>query len=218
MMKARYAPACLGHFGLASEFYCHFTSPIRRYPDLMIHRIIKQYINGVPKDELKMKYSTIVERASEQSSVTERNADEAEREVDDYKKAVYMSKFLGEKFTGTISGVQEFGIFVELENGIEGLVKLDYLPHDEYVYDDMALTLHGASHHFTIGDEVEVVVAGANTRLRQIDFELFGVEKSHNYVTKKNDKKEKKGLKHAKKTSKTISKKTSKKLSKRKKR
>ena len=216
MMKARYAPACLGHFGLASEFYCHFTSPIRRYPDLMIHRIMKQYINGVPKDELKMKYASIVERASEQSSVTERNADEAEREVDDYKKAVYMSKFLGEKFTGTISGVQEFGIFVELENGIEGLVKLDYLPHDEYIYDDMSLTLHGANHHYTIGDEVEVVVAGANTRLRQIDFELFGVEKSHNYVTKKNDKKEKKGLKHAKKTSKTISKKTSKKLSKRK--
>ncbi len=216
MMKARYAPACLGHFGLASEFYCHFTSPIRRYPDLMIHRIIKQYINGVPKDELKIKYSPIVERASEQSSVTERNADEAEREVDDYKKAVYMSKFLGETFTGTISGVQEFGIFVELENGIEGLVKLDYLPQDEYVYDDMALTLHGANHHFTIGDKVDVVVAGTNTRLRQIDFSLFGVEKSHNYVSKKNEKPEKKGLKHARKISKTISKKTSKKLSKRK--
>ncbi len=209
MMKARYAPACLGHFGLASEFYCHFTSPIRRYPDLMIHRIIKQFINGVPKDELKIKYSTLVERASEQSSVTERNADEAEREVDDYKKAVYMSKFLGEKFTGTISGVQEFGIFVELENGIEGLVKLDYLPQDEYIYDDMALTLHGANHHFTIGDQVEVVVAGANTRLRQIDFELFGVEKSHNYVIKKNEKREKKGLKHPRKTQSGKSKKKS---------
>ncbi len=213
MMKARYAPACLGHFGLASEFYCHFTSPIRRYPDLLIHRIIKQYINGVPKDELKMKYPSIVERASEQSSVTERNADEAEREVDDYKKAVYMTKFLGEKFVGTISGVQEFGVFVELENGIEGLVKLDYLPQDEYIYDDMKLTLHGANNHFTIGDSVEVVVANANTRLRQIDFELFGVEKSHNYVTKKNDKKDKKIAKNNKKASKTTknSKKSSKK-------
>ena len=117
---------------------------------------------------------------------------------------------------GIVSGVQEFGIFVELENGIEGLVKLDYLPQDEYIYDDMTLTLHGASNHFTIGDEVEVVVAGTNTRMRQIDFSLFGVEKSHNYVTKKSDKPEKKGLKHAKKTTKTISKKTSKKLSKRK--
>ena len=219
MMKARYAPACLGHFGLASEFYCHFTSPIRRYPDLVIHRIIKQYINGVPKEELKLKYLDFVVRASEQSSVTERNADEAEREVDDYKKAVYMSKFLGEKFTGTISGVQEFGVFVELENGIEGLVKLDYLPQDEYVYDDMAFTLHGAYNHFTIGDEVEVVVASTNTRLRQIDFELFGVEKSHNYVTKKNkENNDKKKSFNISKKSKTISKKTSKKLSKRKKR
>ena len=214
MMKARYAPQCLGHFGLASEFYCHFTSPIRRYPDLMIHRIIKQYINGVPKTDLKIKYTPIVERASEQSSVTEKNADECEREVDDYKKCVYMSKFLGERFVGTISGVQEFGIFVELENGIEGLVKLDYLPQDEYVYDDMALTLHGAHNHFTIGDEVQIVVASTNTRLRQIDFELFGVEKSHNYVTKKNDKEDKKSTK--KKTikfsskSKKINKKTTK--------
>lgn len=190
MMKARYATACLGHFGLASEFYCHFTSPIRRYPDLMIHRIIKQYINGVPKEELKIKYLSIVEKASEQSSTTERNADEAEREVDDYKKAVYMSKFLGEKFAGTISGVQEFGIFVELENGIEGLVKLDYLPNDEYTYDEMSLTLYGKYHHFTIGDAVEIVVAGTNTRLRQIDFELFGVEKSDNFVAIKQQKKE----------------------------
>ncbi len=200
MMKARYDTACLGHFGLSSEYYCHFTSPIRRYPDLMIHRIIKQLINGVPKDELKLKYPPIVEKASEQSSVTERNADEAEREVDDYKKAVYMTKFLGEKFTGLISGVQEFGVFVELDNGIEGLVKLDCLPQDEYVYDDMALTLHGAHNHFTIGDEVEVVVAGTNTRLRQIDFELFGVEKSTNYVTRKNPKKEDKGYKTGKRT------------------
>ncbi len=217
MMKARYAPACLGHFGLASEFYCHFTSPIRRYPDLMIHRIIKQYINGVPKSDLKMKYSVLVEQASEQSSTTERNADEAEREMDDYKKAVYMSKFLGEKFVGTISGVQEFGIFVELENGIEGLVKLDYLPQDEYVYNDMALTLHGAYNHFTIGDEVEIVVAGTNTRLRQIDFSLFGVEKSHNYVSKVNARPEKKGLKHAKRTTKTQKIKTSKKTRKKRK-
>ena len=212
MMKARYASACLGHFGLASEFYCHFTSPIRRYPDLMIHRIIKQYINGVPKEDLKLKYKPIVERASEQSSTTEKNADECEREVDDYKKAVYMSKFLGEKFTGTISGVQEFGVFVELENGIEGLVKLDCLPNDEYVYDDMALTLHGSYHHYTIGDEVEVVVAGTNTRLRQIDFSLYGVEKSHNFVIKKNEKEKKTSKKGVRtpRTSKTTIRKTSK--------
>lgn len=204
MMKARYAPTCLGHFGIASEYYCHFTSPIRRYPDLQIHRIIKNYINGVPKEDLKLKYKSIVERASEQSSETEKNADEAEREMDDYKKAVYMSKFLGEQFTGTISGVQEFGIFVELDNGIEGLVKLDNLPADEYVYDEMALTLHGSHHHYTIGDKVEIIVANTNTHLRQIDFDLVGVEKSlKNYVMKKgekNNKKLNKKLKNNKKT------------------
>lgn len=209
MMKARYAPACLGHFGLASEFYCHFTSPIRRYPDLMIHRIIKQYINGVNKNDLKVKYKSLVEVVSEQSSVTEKNADECEREVDDYKKVVYMSKFLGEKFVGTISGVQEFGVFVELENGVEGLVKLDYLPNDEYVYDDMNLTLYGTNHHYTIGDKLEVVVASTNTRLRQIDFEIFGVEKSNNFVIKKDKTENKKSNKNSK-----INKKTNKKISK----
>ncbi len=211
MMKARYAPACLGHFGLASTHYCHFTSPIRRYPDLQIHRIIKQYINGVPVADLKLKYKSIVEKASEQSSKTEKNADEAEREVDDYKKAVYMTKFLGEQFTGIISGVQEFGIFVELENGIEGLVRLDNLPMDEYVYDDLSLTLFGKHHHYTIGDSVEIIVANTNTRLRQIDFDLVGVEKGNrNFVINKN-KTEKKTKTH--KTKSTNKPKTTKKHS-----
>ena len=193
MMKARYTPTCLGHFGLASEYYCHFTSPIRRYPDLMIHRIIKNYLNGVPKQDLKLKFEPIVARASEQSSETEKIADEAEREVDDYKKAVYMTKFIGEQFVGTVSGVQEFGIFVELDNGIEGLVKLEYLPSDEYVYDDMSMSLKGNNHHYTIGDSVKIIVANANTKLRQIDFELVGVEKNtlRNFVIKKKDKKSK---------------------------
>lgn len=189
MMKARYAPTCLGHFGLASENYCHFTSPIRRYPDLLIHRIIKEFLNGVPKDELKLKYKAIVERASEQSSTTERNADEAERAVDDYKKAVYMSNFLGQEFSGSISGVQEFGIFVELENGIEGMVKLDDLPYDEYVYDEMLLSLYGKKNHFSIGDNIQIVVASTNTQLRQINFTLPGVQNAiRNYVVKKQDK------------------------------
>lgn len=195
MMKARYAPQCLGHFGLASEYYCHFTSPIRRYPDLMIHRIIKQYINGVPFDELKRKYVPIVERASEQSSLTEKNADEAEREVDDYKKAVYMQKFLGEKFVGTISGVQEFGIFVELENGIEGLVRAEDLPMDNYEYDDMSLSLNGQTHTYKIGNSIEILVANCNTQLRQIDFVLADqTQKLGAFVVNKNAKaKDKKG-------------------------
>lgn len=189
MMKARYCPQCLGHFGLASEFYCHFTSPIRRYPDLMIHRIIKQYINGVPVDELKRKYTEIVERASERSSETEKNADEAEREVDDYKKSVYMQKFLGEKFVGTISGVQEFGIFVELDNGVEGLVKAEDLPMDSYEYDDMQLSLIGQTHRFRIGDKIEILVANSNTQLRQIDFVLADTnERLGAYVVNKSSK------------------------------
>lgn len=186
MMKAKYSPNCLGHFGLASEYYCHFTSPIRRYPDLLIHRIIKGFINGVPKSDLTLKFKNVVAKASEQSSETERQADEAEREVDDYKKALYMTKFLGQEFKGTVSGVQEFGIFVELDNSVEGLIRLENLPNDEYVYDDLSLTLKGKSHTFTIGDELNVIVANANTRLRQVDFVLVGVERTlKNCIVKK---------------------------------
>lgn len=200
MMKARYAPQCLGHFGLASEFYCHFTSPIRRYPDLVIHRIIKKYLSGETVGDLKLKYNNFVAQASEQSSKTERNADECEREVDDYKKSVYMSKFLGEEFEGVISGVQEFGIFVELDNGIEGLVRLDDLPSDEYEYDEFSLTIFGKHNHFTIGDTVKVVVANTNTKLHQVDFTLAGVEPNNNNFIVKRDKE--KFSKNLKKTSK----------------
>lgn len=184
MTKAKYAPTCLGHFALASEFYCHFTSPIRRYPDLLIHRIIKEYIHSVPKQDIKLQFESVVERASEQSSKTEKIAEQAEREVDDYKKAVYMTKFLGEEFDGIVSGVQEFGIFVELDNGIEGLVRVNSLPMDQYVFDDLSLTLTGKQHKYSIGDSVRIVVANTNTHLRQIDFDLAGVNLlSNNVVT-----------------------------------
>lgn len=187
MMKARYAPTCLGHFGLALTHYCHFTSPIRRYPDLLIHRIIKSVLAGTPKAEVKAHFTDTVERASIQASDTEKIADEAERAVDDYKKAVYMQKFLGEEFDGIISGVQEFGIFVELDNGIEGMIKTDYLPLDEYIYDEDKMTIYGKSHHYTIGDSVRVVVSNINTLARQIDFDLAGVEKPlKNFIVNKN--------------------------------
>ena len=189
----------------------------------MIHRIIKQFINGVPLDELKRKYMPIVERASEQSSVTEKNADEAEREVDDYKKAVYMQKFLGEKFAGTISGVQEFGIFVELDNGVEGLVRAEDLPMDNYEYDDMSLSLNGQTHTYKIGDKIEIIVANCNTQLRQIDFTLADTDlKLGAFVINKNSKskkanyakngkgKVKSNTRQTKKSTKTYSKKSSK--------
>lgn len=176
MMKARYCPTCLGHFGLASEYYCHFTSPIRRYPDLMVHRVIKCYLNGMPASEIRERFAPFVERACERCSETEKTADEAERAVDDYKKAVYMKNFLGQEFDATISGVQEFGIFAELENGVEGMIKADNLPFDTYEYDDMSLSLKGKQHSFVIGDKLRIVVSNVNTQLRQIDFDLVGVE------------------------------------------
>ena len=172
MMKACYQDKCLGHFGIASTFYCHFTSPIRRYPDLLIHRIIKAFLAGKKSKELHLEYDGVVGTASEQSSLTEKRADEVERAVDDYKKALYMKKHLGEKHTGTISGVHEFGIFVELENTIEGLIRFEYLPVDSYEYDDRAQVLKGLKHCYRLGDQLEVICVNANTRLRQIDFEL----------------------------------------------
>ena len=203
MMKARYSPTCIGHFGLASEYYCHFTSPIRRYPDLITHRVIKCYLNGMPASEIREKFSDFIMRASERCSENEKTADEAERAVDDYKKAVYMKNFLGQEFDAVISGVQEFGIFAELDNGIEGMIKADNLPFDNYEYDDMSLTLKGKQHSFTIGDKVRIVVSNVNTQLRQIDFDLAGVE--HQVKDFINNKTFNRGenLKHNKKAAKT---------------
>ncbi len=172
MMKARYAVECLGHFGIASTFYCHFTSPIRRYPDLMIHRIIKAGLKGDKAKKLHLRFDDIVSKASEQSSLTEKRADEVEREVDDYKKALYMKQFLGEVFKGTVSGVQEFGVFVELDNTIEGMIKFENLPIDNYDYDPKIMKLSGSRHSYSLGDKVEVMVVASNTRTRRIEFEL----------------------------------------------
>ena len=172
MMKARYAPECLGHFGIASTFYCHFTSPIRRYPDLMIHRIIKASLRGQKAKESHLHFDEIVAKACEQSSLTEKRADEVEREVDDYKKALYMKQYLGEVFEGTVSGVQEFGVFVELDNTIEGMIKFENLPIDNYDYDNKTMQLSGSKHSYSLGDKVQVMVVGANTHTRRIEFEL----------------------------------------------
>lgn len=188
MMKARYLPNCLGHFGLASTYYCHFTSPIRRYPDLIVHRMLKKFLHGKTPKELQKEYKIAIDRISDVSSTTEKNADEAEREVDDYKKALYMTKFLGEEFDATISGVQEYGLFVELENGIEGLLRADCLPFDVYVYDETGLTLKGKKHKYEIGDSLRVVVASANVNTRQIDFDLPGGGKIGDFVQDKSEK------------------------------
>ena len=112
-MRAKYSPECVGHFGLAAKYYCHFTSPIRRYPDLQIHRIIKEFINGKIDDDRSKKLTALVDYAARQSSETENIATEAEREVDDLKKAEYMLDRIGEEFEGIVSSVTSFGMFVE---------------------------------------------------------------------------------------------------------
>ncbi len=168
MSKARYYQENLGHFGLATRFYCHFTSPIRRYPDLVIHRIIKDFVqNGLSNSK---KYEKFVEEASTMSSERERLAENAEREVDDLLKAEFMSNHIGEKYPGIISGVTEFGIFVELENTCEGLIRLENLPKDYYHYDEKNFSLSGKKIVYRLGDKMEIIVASTDIANKKIEF------------------------------------------------
>ncbi len=174
MTKAKYSNKNLGHFGLALIDYCHFTSPIRRYPDLTIHRIIKEWlhkkgnISVTRRDEL----DEFAFEAAEQSSSCERNADYAERDVDDLWKAYLMKDRVGEVFDATISSVTNFGIFVSLENTVEGLVKLDSLPDDTYMFLERQLKLKGTARTFSLGDKVRVALTNVNLQARNIDFKI----------------------------------------------
>ena len=177
MQKARYAPENLGHFGLALKDYCHFTSPIRRYPDLVIHRIIKYMLRGeLTANKLKVLEEFVVE-ASEQASITERNADEAERAVDDLKKAEYMLDKIGEVYEGNISGVTDGGVFVELDNTIEGYIYKENLPEDRYIFDETRYMLVGKRNRYMLGDRIAVRVANVDVNTRHIDFEPAILEK-----------------------------------------
>ncbi len=175
LQKAKYTPECLGHFGLAVKYYCHFTSPIRRYPDLQIHRIIKHFVNDEMTPSKIKKLSVTVFRASEQSSIRERLADEAERETDDLKKAEYMSERINEEYEGVISGITHFGMFVELDNTIEGLVRISSLIDDYYRYDQENYCFIGerTKKTYRIGDVVKIRVIKANIAKKEIDFELI---------------------------------------------
>ena len=179
MMQARYSPECTGHFGLAAKYYCHFTSPIRRYPDLQIHRIIKEYLNGKIDEKRTKKLTTLVDYASKQSSEMERTAQQAEREVDDLKKAEYMLDRLGEEFEGIVSSVTSFGMFVELPNTIEGLVHITALDDDYYIYDENHLCLIGerTKNVYRLGDSVKVKCSKVDIPNREIFFELVEGEK-----------------------------------------
>lgn len=175
LKQAKYSPECVGHFGLAARYYCHFTSPIRRYPDLIIHRIIKEYINGQIDENRSAKLTKEVEKASKQSSEMERVAQDAEREVDDLKKAEYMSERIGQEFEGIISSVTSFGFFVELPNTIEGLVHISALDDDYYVYDEKRLSLIGerTKNVYRLGDEVKIKVIKVDIELREIFFAIL---------------------------------------------
>ena len=175
MKQAKYTTECSGHFGLAAKYYCHFTSPIRRYPDLQIHRIIKDNLRGRLMREGRIEhYAEILDEVARQSSVCERRADEAERESDKLKKAEYMSYHLGEVFEGIISGVTGWGLYVELPNTVEGLVHVNTLRDDYYVFDQESYELRGemTKKVYKLGDKVRVRVADADKMLKTVDFEL----------------------------------------------
>lgn len=171
MQKAKYSATDVGHFGLSKEHYCHFTSPIRRYPDLVIHRIIKEFLAG--NTNLNNKYGEFVVTASAQSSERERIATEAERTVDDYYKILYISGFVGDEFDGVISGVTNFGVFVELANGIEGLIKLENLKiKKRYTFDDKNYTITDGNRKYKLGQPLRIKVAGVNYGDRRAEFIL----------------------------------------------
>lgn len=179
MQQAKYDPNCLGHFGLSTDFYTHFTSPIRRYSDLIVHRLIRTYLFEKKMDEKTQ--SHFAERLDEIARITserERRAIDAEREVDDMKKAEFMEDKIGQEFEGIISGVTNFGMFVELPNTVEGLVHVSYLTDDYYHFDERHLAMIGSrtGNVFRIGDELNIRVVQVNKEEHSVDFEIVGMK------------------------------------------
>jgi len=179
MAKAKYDDKCLGHFGLSTEYYTHFTSPIRRYPDLTVHRLLRKYLFEKKTDPKTLAYwKGEMPEIAKHTSECEQHAVEAERDTDDLKKAEYMQDKVGETFNGVVSGVTNFGLFVELPNTIEGLVHISYLTDDYYHYseENMALMGERTGHMYRIGDEIEVRVLAVNLDEHAVDFEVVGMK------------------------------------------
>ena len=193
MQQAIYSTECEGHFGLASEHYCHFTSPIRRYPDLMIHRIIKENKEKKLRKKRRAYYGGLLPALAGSLSKLERRADEVEREVDKLKKVQYMTAHVGEEYSGVISGVTKWGIYVALPNTIEGMIPMAALKGDRFVFDEESYSIVGTytGSIFTLGQNIDIIVERADIEKRQIDFALPGDEKPQR-------KKEKKTKKHYK--------------------
>ena len=173
---ARYEAQNQGHFGIASKYYCHFTSPIRRYPDLFIHRVISKYLENNYDVQSKWleEHKPQAEERAKQSSEREKIATKVERESQDLKKAEYMEKRIGEEYEGIVSSVTSFGIFVELENTIEGLIRFEDLGDEYFIYDENRKRIIGerTNKTYKVGDKVKIKVKSASKMLRQIDFEL----------------------------------------------
>ena len=187
MKQAKYTPENTGHFGLAAQYYCHFTSPIRRYPDLQIHRIIKDHLRGRMNEDKMKHYEAILTEVAKKSSERERLAEEAERETIKLKKVEYMEAHLGEEFEGVISSVTKWGIYVELPNTIEGLIHVMNMKDDHYNYIEEHYEMVGehTGKTYKLGETVWVRVIGTDFLQRTIDFELVGKEKNHGERTDK---------------------------------
>ena len=172
MQKAKYNPACLGHFGLASTYYCHFTSPIRRYPDLTIHRIIKDYLHGDLQGKLLSETKKFVLVSALNSTEREIQADKVERDVDDLYKAYFMEPRIGEEFDAVVCSVTKYGVYVQLENTVEGLVSIGSLPKDNYEFIEEEMVLKGSRNLYAIGKRLRVKLAYVDLKARNIDFVL----------------------------------------------
>lgn len=174
MKQARYSTVSSGHFGLACQYYCHFTSPIRRYPDLQIHRIIKEQLRGRLTAERMAHYKEILDAVAKQSSEAERKAEEAERETDKLKKAEYMAEHIGEEYEGVISGISAWGIYVELSNTVEGMVHVSRLPGDYFYYDESTYEMIGEKTGmvYKLGEPVRIQVTGTDSLTKTINFDI----------------------------------------------
>lgn len=181
LQQAKYYPESLGHFGLSADYYTHFTSPIRRYPDLIVHRLIRTYlINGDTSKETVVHWNSVMDEIAEHTSERERRAVDAERDTDALKKAQFMSDKIGEEFIGMVSSITNFGIFVELPNTVEGLVHISNMTDDYYRFEDRMMTMIGerTGRQFRIGDEVKIRVSNVNIEESAIDFEIVDMVES----------------------------------------
>ena len=178
MKQAKYTVSSDGHFGLAAKYYCHFTSPIRRYPDLQIHRIIKETLRGRMNEDRRKHYDGILPEVAKKSSELERRAEEAERETNKLKKVEYMEKHIGDEFEGVISGITPWGMYVELPNTIEGMVHIASLEDDYYFFQESTYELMGEhrNKHYKLGEKVLVKVCGTDRIQRTIDFKIVHKE------------------------------------------